>query len=103
MNFFRSMMSENGDISSKRWISVTTALAVFFTIIWTVVKYKDLTLDALHSSMIFIAVMSGVATVAQIVALVKGGPISPDNSTTTTTTNTNISANQTETIETKQP
>lgn len=78
MNFFRSMMSENGDISSKRWISVTTALAVFFTIIWTVIKYKDLTLDALHSSMIFIAVMSGVATVAQIVALVKGGSTPPD-------------------------
>lgn len=80
MNFFKSMMSENGDVSSKRWISVTTGAAVFFTIIWTVIKYKDLTLDALHSSMIFIAVMSGVATVAQIVSLVKGTPVENDAS-----------------------
>ena len=74
MNFFQSMLSEGGPISHKRWISVTISAAIFFTIIWIVVKYKDLTLDALHSSMIFVAVMSGVATVAQIVSLVKGTP-----------------------------
>ena len=73
------MLSENGDVSSKRWISVTTSLAIFFTIIWVVVKYKDLSLDALHSAMIFVAVMSGVATVAQIVSLIKGTPIQNEN------------------------
>ena len=69
------MLSEGGDVSHKRWISVSISAAIFFILIWVTVKYKDLTMDALHSSMIFVAVMSGVATVAQIVSLVKGTPL----------------------------
>ena len=74
-NFFTSMMSEGGKISSKRWISVTASAALTFSIIWAVVKYPQFVTDTIHSTMIFIAVMSGVATVAQIVSLVKGTPI----------------------------
>jgi hypothetical protein len=77
-NFITSMLMEGGKISHKRVISVAVALCLCFTIVWIVVKYKDLTLDTLHSSMLFILVMSGVATIAQIVQLVKGTPPPPE-------------------------
>lgn len=73
-NFLTSMLMEGGKISHKRVISVAVALCLCFTIIWIVVKFQDKALDVLHSSMLFILVMSGVATVAQIVSLVKGTP-----------------------------
>jgi inner membrane protein involved in colicin E2 resistance len=72
-NFFVSMVSEGGKISHKRVISFITALVLCFSIVWTIVKYEDFTLDTIHSTMLFILVMSGVATVAQIVSLWKGG------------------------------
>ena len=74
-NLFTSMVSEGGKISHKRVISVAVATVLCFSIIWTIVKYKDYTLDTIHSTMLFILVMSGVATVAQVVSLVKGTPI----------------------------
>ena len=39
-----------------------------------VIKYKELITGMYNSALIFISVMSGVATVSQIVALVKGTP-----------------------------
>jgi len=66
------MLSEAGKISSKRTISVSVAACLCFGIVWVVVKYKDLTLDILHSSMIFILIMSGVATVSQVLEIIKG-------------------------------
>jgi hypothetical protein len=75
MNFLTSMLSEKGDVSHKRWISVTTSAAICFTIVWTVIKWPLLITDILHSSMIFVAVMSGVATVANVITLFKGGPV----------------------------
>lgn len=74
MNFIQSMLSEDGKISHKRWISVTVSLTICFTVLWVVVKYKDLSLDALHSAMIFVLLMSGVATVAQVASILKGSP-----------------------------
>ena len=72
-NFFISMVSEGGKISHKRVISVITAIVLCFSIVWTIVKYEDFTLDTIHSTMLFILVMSGVATVAQIISVWKGG------------------------------
>ena len=74
MNFFTSMLSEDGNIIHKRFISVTVNFTICFTVLWVVVKYKDLSLDALHSAMIFVLLMSGVATVAQIMSIWKGTP-----------------------------
>jgi hypothetical protein len=73
-NFLVDMLSEGGKVSHKRWISVTTSAALTFAIIWTIVKFPQYITDTLHATMIFISVMSGVATVAQIVSLVKGTP-----------------------------
>ena len=78
MNFFQSLISEQGAMSSKRWISVTSAAALCFSIVWTVVKYEKYITDTIHSTMIFVCVMSGVATVAQIASILKGPPIQND-------------------------
>ena len=74
-NFFTSMMSEGGKISHKRFISVLATFMVCVIATFTAFKYDKYSLDIIHSFLIFIAVMSGVATVAQIVSLVKGTPI----------------------------
>jgi predicted transporter len=71
------MFSEGGDVSHKRVISIAVTATICFTIVWAVIKYPALISDTLHSAMIFVAVMSGVATVAQIVSLVKGTPEKP--------------------------
>lgn len=73
-NFLNSMLGEGGKISHKRFISVLLSVAVTFVLIWATVKYKELITGMYNSALIFISVMSGVATVSQIVSLVKGTP-----------------------------
>lgn len=79
MNFFRSMISEGGDVSSKRWISVTVSAVICFGAVYGIIKYPQYYSNTMYALMIFVSVMSGVATVAQIVSLVRGG----GNTTTT--------------------
>lgn len=73
--FLTSMLSEGGKISHKRWISVTVSAVLCFTMVWGVIKYPNYLPDIMHSGMIFVAVMSGVATVAQIISLVNKTPV----------------------------
>lgn len=73
-NFINSMLGEGGKISHKRFISVLLSVAVTFVLIWATVKYKELITAMYNSALIFISVMSGVATVSQIVSLIKGTP-----------------------------
>ncbi len=75
--FIESMLGEGGTISHKRFISVIAALASVAVFVWASYKYEDKVLDLYHSTLIFIAVMSGVATVAQIVSLVNRTPAPP--------------------------
>lgn len=74
-NILTSMISEKGKISHKRAISVFITLIVSIISIYAAIKYEKYVLDIIHSMLIFISIMSGVATVAQIVSLVKGTPI----------------------------
>jgi hypothetical protein len=74
-DFFTSMLSEGGKISHKRFISVLATFIVCIIATVTAIKYDKYSLDIIHSFLIFVSVMSGVATVAQIVSLVKGTPI----------------------------
>jgi hypothetical protein len=74
-DFFTSMLSEGGKISHKRFISVLASFVVCIIATFVAFKYDKYSLDIIHSFLIFVAVMSGVATVAQIVSLVKGTPI----------------------------
>ena len=71
------MLGEGGSVSHKRFISVCIAMCTCFGVVYVVLHYKDLTLDILHSSMIFVLIMSGVATVAQITSLITRTP-TPD-------------------------
>ncbi len=75
LNWFLSMLSEDGKISHKRWLSVSFGIAGVFTIIYVVLKYKEMILDVYHTTLLFILVMSGVATVAQIASIIKGTPV----------------------------
>lgn len=74
-NFINSMLSENGKVSHKRFISVICTLVVCFVAVFATIKYSEHIPDIMHSFLIFIAVMSGVATVAQIVSIINRTPV----------------------------
>ena len=76
-NFFKSMMSEGGKISSKRWIAVTTSAVVCFGAVWGIIYYPQYYTSTMYALMLFIAVISGVATLAQVISLVRGTPLPP--------------------------
>lgn len=94
-NFLTSMLMEGGKISHKRWIAVSIATILGWAIIFAIVKATgDKGREAIiNSTMIFILVMSGVATISQVVSLIRGTPQTkeepvPPTTTTTTTTET---------------
>lgn len=72
----KEFFQENGKGSSKRWIAISIAGVLAWGLIFALVKANtDNARQALiNSTMIFILVMSGVATVSQVVSLVRGGP-----------------------------
>mgnify|MGYP000116597378 len=65
-NFFKSMFSEGGKISHKRVISIMVTIVICLGSAWTIYKYPNLISDTLHWLLVFVLLMSGVATVAQI-------------------------------------
>ena len=75
-NWFNSMLMENGKISHKRWIAVSISAILAWGIIFALVKASgDKGREAIvNSTMIFILVMSGVATIAQITGLITRTP-----------------------------
>ncbi len=75
-NFLTSMLMEGGKISHKRWIAVSIAAILGWCIIYAIVHAKVATerQAIINSTMIFILIMSGVATVAQVISLIKGTP-----------------------------
>lgn len=99
MNFLRSAISEGGDVSHKRLISLLMSVSLFIGSMVVYFKYEKLITETFKTTCLFVCVMSGVATIAQIVSLVKGTPAPPDGPTVTTTT-TDISAQKTEIVET---
>lgn len=92
-NFLTSMLMEGGKISHKRWIAVTVAAILCWGIIYGIRNASgDKGREAIiNSTMIFVLVMSGVATIAQVVSIftrtppAKDEPVPPTTTTTTTT------------------
>jgi len=80
----REFFSENGQGSSKRWIAISTATVLCWGITYALVRAgTDSARQALiNSTMIFVLVMSGVATIAQVVTLVRGGSPAKDEGNT---------------------
>ena len=84
---FISMLSEKGDVSHKRWISVSMSAAATFSLVYVTIHFKDLILPMYKYTLVFILLMSGVATVPQIISLWKGrniqdGPVTEETKTT---------------------
>lgn len=79
-NFFTSMFSEKGKISHKRWISVTTGAVLCWIIVFSAVMAKtaDERKAIIVATMTFILIMSGVATVPQIISFWRGAPAPKD-------------------------
>lgn len=80
----KGFFSENGQGSSKRWIAISIAGVLGWGITYALVRATtDTARQALiNSTMIFVLVMSGVATIAQIVTLVRGGSPAKDEGNT---------------------
>ncbi len=80
----KGFFSENGTGSSKRWIAISIAAVLGWGITFALVSATtDSARQALiNSTMIFVLVMSGVATIAQIVTLVRGGSPAKDEGNT---------------------
>ena len=78
-NFFNSMVSEGGKISHKRFISLCGTAVACSVGTWAAFAHPQHIPDVLHSFLIFVSVMSGVATVAQVVSLVRGTPPQKDD------------------------
>jgi hypothetical protein len=85
-NFIWSMLSENGVISHKRFISVSAALTMLYLCIYTHITNKTFDHYIFAGLVAFILIMSGVATVAQVLSIWKGTP----------------NQNKTESLETKE-
>ena len=79
-NWFNSMFMENSKVSHKRWISVSISAILAWCIVYAIVKATgDKGREAIvNSTMIFVLVMSGVATIAQITGLITRTPTKED-------------------------
>lgn len=75
LQLIKDFFSENGRGSSKRLIGISISAVLAWAIIFALCRAgTDSARQALiNSTMIFVLIMSGVATVAQIVSLVRGG------------------------------
>ena len=74
-SFLGQMMSENGMPSSKRWVTATVAAALVWCIVYSTMKAGAAAerYSIIVATMFFIGVMAGVATLPQIVSLIRGG------------------------------
>lgn len=86
----KGFFSENGTGSSKRWIAISISGVLAWGIIFALcAATTDSARQALiNSTMIFVLVLSGVATVAQIASIIKGTPFPKEESSPSTTTTT---------------
>lgn len=86
-NIFTSMLTEGGKISHKRWISVSIGAVLAWAICYAAVKASNATerKAVIDATMLFILVMSGVATLPQLISLIRGNAAPKEGSTITKT------------------
>lgn len=82
-NFFTSMFSEGGKISHKRVISFLWSITAIFVVTYIALHYKEYITESMKWLFVCVLLMSGVATVAQVISLVKGTPPPKDAPDTT--------------------
>ena len=76
----KGFFTENGIGSSKRLIAISIATVLGWSIVFACVRATtDTARQALiNSTMIFVLIMSGVATVSQVVSIIRGNKIKDD-------------------------
>lgn len=74
-SFLGRMMSEQGEPSSKRWAASITVATLQFVIVYTVLKATNSTerMAVIWSCIAFVLTLLGIATLPQIVSLIRGG------------------------------
>lgn len=74
--FITSMLSEGGKISHKRVIAVGISVVLAWVIVYATLRACVATerKAIIDATMIFILVMTGVATLPQLISLVRGTP-----------------------------
>ena len=70
------MLGEGGKISHKRWIAVTIAAILGWGISYSLMKAGNAAerYSVLVATMVFLLIITGVATVPQIISIIKGTP-----------------------------
>lgn len=81
MKLIKDFFSENGEGSSKRLIGIMIAVVLAWGIVFAILKATTdpARQNLVNATMIFVLVMAGVATIPQIVSLVRGGPQPKDD------------------------
>jgi len=76
MKLIKDFFSENGQGSSKRLINIIIAGVLAWAIIFATLKATTdpARQNLVNATMIFVLIMGGVATIPQIVSLVRGTP-----------------------------
>ena len=75
---FKSIISEGDTLSSKRWLAVELGACAAFTTVWVDLKYSEYIVTIHNSNLLFICLALGLASVTQIVSLLRGGTFSKD-------------------------
>lgn len=75
IKLIKDFFSENGAGSSKRFIGIMIAVVLAWGIVFAILKATTdpARQNLVNATMIFVLIMAGVATIPQIVALVRGG------------------------------
>ena len=79
----KEFFQENGKGSSKRWIAISIAGVLAWSISYAITKAVTSSerYSIIVATMVFVLIMSGVATIPQIISLWKGGPAPKDDGT----------------------
>lgn len=84
LKLIKDFFSENGQGSSKRLIAIFIALILGWAIVFAVLKAttEPARQSLVNATMVFILILLGVATIPQLVTLIRGGSPAKDEGNT---------------------
>jgi len=80
----KEFFSENGQGSSKRWIAISIAGVLAWGIAYSICKASNASerYSVIVATMFFVLILLGVATLPQLISLVRGGNVKDDSKDT---------------------